>query len=323
MNYHREPYRYLIHGAIWMSLVLLYCYPQLRAGWRTTFSMEYTVVRYILYGFINFNLFYLLVFGLLTKPIQQRQYIRTIAYALAAVIAWCFLKYFIGSTWFKDLVIQKAMALIGRPKSYFTFAEYFKQAFKTGLGVALLAIGYGLFLNRRNTELAEQGLESAVSTASIRFERMHRGSQLLLQHLQALTPILEEEATRSEEGVRAILLLSELLRYMLYDKEITEAKVDLKKELYFFQHYITLRKYLYPHQQLDLEISSGNESATLIEPLQMQAATEERLQQLSGFTGNIRITVSIKMSQANLEIRPVKESMVAYSFHTKLYHEQV
>ncbi len=329
MKSHREPYRYFIHAIIWMALVLLYCYPSLKGSFSNAYSLRYTWVRNILYGFINFNLFYLLVFYLLEKSVKQRKYLISTIAGLGAVIVFCLIKYEIGFLWFKDVILQKMMIIraikpartgLSAPVTipYFTFAEYLRTTFRTGMGVALLALGYRLFLNSRHIDDSDMQLQSDVLAATRKYERMQSGSRLLLQHLQALTPVLEKEATRSEEGVQAILILSDLLRYMLYDKAAEEGKADLKKELYYFQHYIALRKYLYPKQQLILRVNGG-EDGWKVEPLLLQASTEERLRDLQQYEGEIHVTVTVN-NALELDVNPINKP--EQHLHTaKLYCE--
>ncbi|WP_111594065.1 LytS family sensor histidine kinase [Chitinophaga dinghuensis] len=327
MKSHREPYRYFIHAAIWMALVLLYSYPSFRGSMNNAYSLRYVLVRNVLYGFINFNLFYLLAFWLLDKPIRQRKYLLSTIAGLAAVLLFCILKYEIGFLWFKDVILQKMMMVRSMkpgspplPPPYFKFTEFFRTTFRTSIGVALLALGYRLFLNSRNSDDADLQLQSDVMRATRKYERMQSGSRLLLQHLQALTPVLEKEATRSEEGVQAILILSDLLRYMLYDKAAEEGKADLKKELFYFQQYIFLRKYLYPKQKVILEVN-GREEGWKVEPLLLQASTEERLQDLQQYEGEIRVTVNIT-DTLELDVDPINKPE-RHLHKAKLYCEHV
>ena len=101
-------YRYAVHLAIWMALVGLYVFPALRVNWNSTFGLRYTLVRYFVYGFINFNLFYLLVFHVLT-PYAMRKKGLAAALVAATVIGFCGIKYAVGLIW-PDEVLQRAIA---------------------------------------------------------------------------------------------------------------------------------------------------------------------------------------------------------------------
>ncbi|PSL48392.1 hypothetical protein CLV51_1021259 [Chitinophaga niastensis] len=304
-------YRYFIHLAVSMALLLLYVYPSLSGNWHSVMAMKMITTQYGLYGFINFNLFYLLVFVLLPEPVQRRQHIRMALYIIAAILSFGLLKYLLGACFFQDQVLIKAITFIGRPKLYFTFWEYQLRTIRTGMGVALLAYGYRLFLQWRNTETMDRNLTAAVEEAHQRYERMQDGSRLLLKYLQALTPVLENEAQRDKEGVKAILIFSDLLRYMLYDKAVEQDSVPLKKELYFYQQYLELRGLLHNDQLLQLEMD-GIEERVMITPLLLQAATEKHLQQQAGSTEPMLAKIHIGQHVLSLSIG-------SYHFKTKLY----
>jgi two-component system LytT family sensor kinase len=298
---HNKPYRYFVHLAVWMALILLYTYPQLRSGWRYPLSLKWTLVQYVAYGFINFQLFYLLVFVLLPRPVQYKQHLQVLGYTLVGILGFSVIKYVTGYLFFPDQVLLNGIPFIGRPKVYLTIVEYLPRTIKTGMGVALLAYGYRLLLQWRNTVPENRLLASAVAQAGARYERMQEGSRQLLHYLQQLTPVLENERTREKEGTKAILLLSDLLRYMLYDKALEKDKVSFKKELLNYERYLDLRRICYAQQLLTLHIT-GEEPVGLIDVLQLQQATEKSLQELQDVAGEIIITLNIQPSSVTLSI---------------------
>ncbi|WP_291910232.1 hypothetical protein [Chitinophaga sp. CB10] len=304
MKAHKEPYRYLVHLAIFVALLLLYTYRQLPYAFATTFATRWLLIRYFLYGLINFHLFYLLVFWLINQPVKEHRYFRSVWIAVATAAAFTCLKYGVGKWIGADVVLQKMISLLspkgGKPiaPTLFTFWEYSRMAFKTSIGVVILAFGYRLFLDYRNEDPMESQLSLVASNAS----RLSAGSQLLLQHLKALNPLLTDEFRRGEEGVQAILLISELLRYLLYDKETTEGVTTLKKELYFLQQYISLRACLYPHQQLELQVTGEEEGIRAI-PMELLLAAEKQLGQLQHYQGRLLIDIRIEQQKPVLEIK--------------------
>ncbi|WP_143159868.1 histidine kinase [Chitinophaga jiangningensis] len=295
MKAHKEPYRYLVHLAIVMALLLLYTYRQLPAAFTGAFAARWLFIRYYLYGFINFNLFYLLVFWLINQPVKQHRYARSITIALGAAVVFSLLKYAIGMLWGHDVIIQRMITIKpangGKPPAeyLFSFWEYFRVAFKTSMGVVILAFAYRLFLDYRNEDPLANQLAQVESNAS----RLSAGSQLLLLHLKALTPLLTDQVRRSEEGVQAILLISELLRYLLYDKETTQGATTLKKELYFLQQYLSLRACLYPDQTITLQVTGEEDGATAM-PMQLLLQAEKLLRQRENCNGALQIAVNVE-----------------------------
>jgi hypothetical protein len=317
---HRKPYRYFVHLAVCMAVILLYSFPQLKGGWPYAIAMKWTLVQLVLYGCINFHLFYLLAFGLLPRPVQYKQHWKVIIYTAAAILVFSVIKYAVGYFFFPDQVLLRGIPFIGRPKIYMTFIQYAPETIKTGMGVALLAYGYRLLLQWRNTAPGDRLLATAATQAAGRYERMQEGSRQLLHYLQQLTPVLENEQTREKEGTKAILLLSDLLRYMLYDKALEKDKVSFKKELLNYERYLALRRICHPHQSLTLLIT-GNEPAGMIEALRLQDATEKYLQQVGNTPREMMIILHISEQSVALSVAPMRTTAHLSQNKIKLYPE--
>ncbi|MEV4883868.1 histidine kinase [Chitinophaga ginsengisegetis] len=310
-----KPYRYLVHLAVWMALIFLYAFPMIRVNWPSSFGMKWVLVREVLYGCINFQLFYLLAFVWLPRPLKERKYLEAAAGALLLIGIFSVIKYAAGYFFFPDQVLLGMIPLIGFPKVYMPFTTYLPATLKTGAGVALLAYGYYLFLQWRNTDPADRLLAVTAAQAHARYERMHTGSRQLLHHLQLLTPVLEDERTREHEGTQAILLLSDLLRYMLYDKALENERVAVKKELVHFEKYVHLRALLIATPHLHLRVT-GEEHPGFIAPLLLQQLTEESLQQFKDTTADINITVEVHTHELTLLLT---QRDIALAHKIKLY----
>ncbi|MBC9912956.1 histidine kinase [Chitinophaga varians] len=317
---HNKPYRYFMHLVVWMALVLLYAYPSLRISIHSVFGLKRVLVQDILYGFINFQLFFLLVFVWLPKPVAQRQYAQVVVRSILAVCGFAVIKYAVGYFLFPDQVLVRMYSLIGKANIYYSFPIYFLMATKTGLGVALLAYSYRLLLQRQQTGPQDRLLASAAEAARARYIRMQENSRLLLQNLQQLTPILEDEHKRDQEGVKAILLLSDLLRYMLYDKALEKDTVSLPKELLNFERYVELRTLCNNDQPLELVITGDTQQGTLA-ALQLQQTTEAALQECPHNTGPVAIRVQVRQDVVTLSVQPVHAREQHYQF--KLYPDHV
>ncbi|TWF41341.1 histidine kinase [Chitinophaga polysaccharea] len=284
-----------------MALLGLYAFPQLRVNWPSAVGLKWVLVHDIAYGFINFHLFYVLVFAWLPLPVKRRQYAKAAAGTLLVILLFSVIKFLVGYYLFPDQVLQRMFALTGVPKIYMSFREYLPVTIRTGLGVALLAYGYRLFLQWRNTEPEDRILATAAAQARSRYDRMQEGSRQLLHHLQLLTPVLEDEQKREEEGTKAVLLLSDLLRYMLYDKALEKERVPFKKELAHFERYIALRNLLHPQQSIALHTTGGIPQGT-IEGLWLQQCVEASLQQWQQVTGTITIALTCSEEVVTLSL---------------------
>ena len=270
----QKTYRYWIHLAVWMALVLLYAFPMLKGNISSPLGLRYTLVRFFIYGFINFHLFYLLTF--VVYPLHARLgTARALLISFAVILGFCFLKYGAGHIW-PDEVLQLAIAMIGAKKNYHSFWSYLRISLQTGILVGLAAYAYYVFLMWRTGDRQSRRLELEAAAAGKQFAQMQVSTGLLLRKLKAIKSLLETEEKREKEGAEAILQLSELLRYMLYDKGVKLDKAPLDRELYYFNIYLKLHNRLFPGQQVSLHMT-GPTTGRYVTPLLLQTAAEKLL----------------------------------------------
>lgn len=313
----RGPYRYFVHLAIWMALVTLYIFPVLRVNWSSVMGLRWTMVRYIGYGLINFHLFYLLVFYVL--PLHAGKRHRRAILAVTGLLLFFFLvKYAVGRFLFPDEVLQGLIPLIGIKKTYYSFFTYFRITLQTGIAVAAVAYAYYIFLNWRSGDKESRRLQKEAHEAFRQYKRMQFSSTLLLRKLKALENMLHDENKRDGEGVAAILQLSELLRYMLYDKAAQQEKAPLERELQYYQVYLQLHNQLFPQQTVTIQ-TEGAPQGLYIEPLQLQAATEKLLQE-QAVAAPVTLRLQIAPDKLALSLPPKKGSWQRLWAALKGYH---
>ena len=113
--------------------------------------------------------------------------------------------------------------------------------------------------------------------------------------------VLGDGQKREQEGTKAILLLSDLLRYMLYDKALEKERVSFKKELAHFERYIALRNLVHPQQQIQLH-TPGEVPMGAIEGLRLQQCVEAGLQQWQQVAGIITIELTCSEAVVTLSL---------------------
>lgn len=291
-----KTYRYLVHLAVCMALVCLYFLPVLLANRTAPLALQWVLVRGLLFGFINFHLFYVLVFAILPQH-ALRAHVRAIIGVVLTVLFFCLLKYGVGLL-FPEQVLRRGIPLIGLSPPYIPFFTYLRYTLQTGIAVTLAAYAYRIFLNWRYSDQESRGMEKAVMETSRQYERMAFSSQLLLRHLRALERVMEAEAERDRTGVPGILALSELLRYMLYDRAVQAGKAPLGRELHYYRTYLDLHNRLFPQQPVQLHIE-GAVAGLSVEPLQLQTATEKLLQEQ---TAQAPVSIWLYISKDSLEL---------------------
>jgi two-component system LytT family sensor kinase len=225
-------------------------------------STENLVVLVLLYGIINISLFYLNYLGLIPLFLDKKKYGIYAATIVAAVIVYGFGKYGIGLI-FKQFILTRAKGEL------ISFGHYFLTTVFTSLVFlflsAVLKFTGDWFLNER----IQRDLENQRLSAELAFLKSQINPHFLFNSLNSIYSLAYQ---RSETTPEAILKLSEIMRYMLY--ESNDNKVDLEKELQYLQSYIDLQKIRFGDKAyIDFKVQ-GNVGSQQIAPLLLVAFVE-------------------------------------------------
>src|SRR5580692_867638 len=193
-------------------------------------STEDLLVIFLLYPAINITLFYLNYLVLIPRFLDKKKYGLYAVTIAGALIFYGFVKYGVALV-FKQYILM-------RVKGQMTgFGHYFVSTVFTSLVFlflsAVLKFTVDWFLNERK----QRDLENQRLSAELAFLKSQINPHFLFNSLNSIYALAYQ---RSETTPDAILKLSEIMRYMLY--ESNDNKVDLEKELQYLQSYIDLQK---------------------------------------------------------------------------------
>jgi two-component system, LytTR family, sensor kinase len=122
----------------------------------------------------------------------------------------------------------------------YRFRTYFQINILTNVSIVIVAFAYRLLLIWFQQEKIRSTLENQKLQAELSFLKMQVNPHFLfnaLNNIYSLAVIEDSKRTGN-----SILKLSELIRYMLYEKEDGESKVSLDKEIHYINSYIDLEK---------------------------------------------------------------------------------
>jgi len=122
----------------------------------------------------------------------------------------------------------------------YRFRTYFQTNILTIISIVILAFAYRLLLIWFQQEKIRSELENQKLRAELSFLKMQVNPHFLFNALNNIYSLSVIENTKRTSN--SILKLSELMRYMLYEKEDTENKVSLDKEIHHINSYIDLEK---------------------------------------------------------------------------------
>ena len=215
------------HIVFWIVMVSFLLYI---ARTNTKLSLNDLLVIFLVYPLINIGLFYLNFLVLIPKFLDKKRYG---AYALAIVvtlIVFGFAKYGVALI-FKQYVLMRVKAqVVG-------FGSYFLSTIFTSLVFLFLSTALKFTTDWFLNERIQRDLENQRLSAELAFLKSQINPHFLFNSLNSIYSLAYQKSDTTPE---AILKLSEIMRYMLY--ESNDNKVDLAKELQYLQNYIDLQK---------------------------------------------------------------------------------
>ncbi len=215
------------HVLFWVSIISFFLFI---VHDNSKMTVQRMLVIFGIYGCINISLFYLNYLFFIPVYLNKKRYSM---YALAIVLTIALYgigKYGIGLLFKEDVLMHMKGVMIG-------FWSYFISTFFTSLLFVFLSVvlkfSSDWFLNER----IQRDLENQRLSAELAFLKSQINPHFLFNSLNSIYSLAYQQ---SENTPGAILKLSEIMRYMLY--ECNDNKVDLAKELQYLQNYIDLQK---------------------------------------------------------------------------------
>ena len=186
------------------------------------------------YGALNIVIFYVHYFWINPMIIVHSKYWRATAYILLILVISIGVKYGIALC-NQDVILKYRDA--ENKEQLFTAIQYVVAALITGLFFMLLSTAvYVISSNFKNRE-QRKSLENEKLNAELAFLRSQINPHFLFNSLNNIYSLAYQKSDKTPE---AILKLSDIMRYMLY--ESNEETVLLAEEINYLHNYIDLQK---------------------------------------------------------------------------------
>lgn len=240
------------HVAIWVGLVAFFVFM-----WYNNNHRNFTAaaVLFVLFGGINISLFYFNYLVLIPHYLDKKKY-KTYALLVLITIA----VYGIGKL--GVAIIFKPYVLERMKGEVISYGDYMISTVFVSLIFIFLSIVLQFSLDWFMNERVQRDLENQRLTAELSFLKSQINPHFLFNSLNTIYSLAYQ---RSETTPEAVLKLSEIMRYMLY--ECNDNKVDLEKELKYLQNYIDLQKIRFGNKAFVEYTVNGNVSHQRIVPL--------------------------------------------------------
>ncbi|WP_214071996.1 sensor histidine kinase [Mucilaginibacter sp. dw_454] len=253
------------------------------------------VVNIVLFGAINISIFYLNYLIFIPQFLNKKRFSVYIAAVVITIVVYGLAKYGVGSV-FKEEVLMHTKGPNSIKTAPLGFWPFFLSTLFTSTIFVLLSIllkfSVDWFLNER----IQRDLENQRLTAELAFLKSQINPHFLFNSLNSIYSLAYQQ---SENTPGAILKLSEIMRYMLY--ECNDNKVDLSKELQYLQNYIDLQKIRFGNKAyIDFKVD-GQVADQKIVPLLLIAFIENAFKHGIANDATVPITLFINVNQQHLQ----------------------
>ncbi|HEY0899723.1 MAG TPA: sensor histidine kinase, partial [Sphingobacteriaceae bacterium] len=182
---------------------------------------------------VNITLFYLNYLVVLPKFLNARRYWACATSIIALIIIFGFIKlgiavYFKDAIWMKESSKMTQEAYMQR----YYLSTLFVSGFFVFLSTTVKFMGDWFVNEKERRTLANEKL-----TAELAFLRSQINPHFLFNCLNNIYSLAYQKSDRTAE---AVMKLSEIMRYMLY--ESNDSRVELSKEIRYLENFIELQK---------------------------------------------------------------------------------
>ncbi|MEO6148574.1 MAG: histidine kinase, partial [Mucilaginibacter sp.] len=191
------------HVSVWACLLSLF-FSIVYSSHKVT--LNYTLIIVFIYGFINIGLFYFNYLLLIPRYLDRKQYARYIIAVLLTIVIVGLIKYGIKFTFKEEMMEAK-----GEPLTFWT---YFLSTLFTSLMFVFFSITLQFTIDWFMNERIQRDLENQRLNAELSFLKSQINPHFLFNSLNSIYSLAYQ---RSETTPEAILKLSEIMRYMLYE----------------------------------------------------------------------------------------------------------
>lgn len=167
--------------------------------------------------------------------------------------------------------------------------------FTFALSIFLLGGIFKIVLTYFEKERDSKLLETQQKEMQLQFLRTQLNPHFLFNSLNSIYSLVR---SKSDKAPEAVITLSELMRYMLY--EVGEEKVPLEKELDYIKNYIELQKLRLKDSYNVRSNIKGESKGLLVPPLLLISFIENAFKYGTDFKGDTEIDVNILISQNTL-----------------------
>lgn len=270
-----------LHILIWTVILLL---PFLVSNPDSGYAIGYVPGSFFtIAGIIHLFIFYFNAYYLFPKWCNRRRWWIYVPLSVALVGGSLMLKYAILSRWFPDTLLHETT---------------YRMVFAPSFGAYAISIIYRKVVDGIQRERLQNERQATHLAAELKFLRSQINPHFLFNTLTGLVSLARKKSDRLEP---ALIQLSDLMRYMLY--ETRDKKVPLQTELDYLGNYISLQRLRFDEDVLlDVQIDVPKWEAIhlMVEPMLLIPFVENAFKHSSGLSGKKEIKVHAALADKQL-----------------------
>lgn len=291
---------FFTHWMAWLLLHFIAFLPTLINS--KIVSAERFLFTHVLLVTLNFLLFYFVAFYIM--PLMdtfKKKWFWIVIASLLLAIAFTYLRFRV-ETYYTDNLLQNSpmfnkffRKIPNQSYSLFSykFRIYFQFNILTNVSIVIVAFAYRLLLIWLQQEKIRTELQNQKLRAELSFLKMQVNPHFLFNALNNIYSLSVIENTKKTSD--SILKLSDLMRYMLYEKEDDENKVSLDSEIRHINNYIDLEKLRHAGDTyVDFSIE-GDTNGKRITPLLLFPLIENAFKHGLVTDANRPVSIQLKM----------------------------
>ncbi|WP_143306263.1 sensor histidine kinase [Chitinophaga vietnamensis] len=269
-----------LHVLIWSTLLLLpYVVSTAANGYRigpipgTFFTIA---------GFIHMGIFYGNAYWLWPRLMNRQYWWLYVISALLLIIVSFQLKYRIMQAWYPVLMMDTAN---------------YRLVFAPSVVVFVISVVYRRVLDKIVAEREQKEKKAEALATELKFLRSQVSPHFLFNVLTNLVSLARKKSDQLEP---ALIMLSDLIRYMLYDSQVK--KVSLDKEITYLENYIELQQLRFGNDvdiHTEMLLDDSAQQAT-IEPMLLIPFVENAFKHGTGYTERPFIRIALTLQQGTL-----------------------
>lgn len=244
---------------------------------------------FTLAGLIHLFIFYFNAFFLLPKLFNRRFWWLYIVCSAVLIIGSFQLKYHLLAWWFPQ-VLKDLTA--------------YKFVFAPSVGIFIISIVYRKVTDKIRQDKEQQKIKAEQLSTELKFLRSQISPHFLFNVLSNLVSLARKKSDQMEPS---LIMLSELMRYMLYDTQ--GKKVALDKEIAYLNNYIALQRLRFG---ADVEISyhvtaDVEKEQYTIEPMLLIPFVENAFKHGIGYLKVPVISISLSLTKHTLHFEVINQ----------------